>query len=74
MKLNNYILILFTILFINILMGCQQVPEVLEQESNIEIVSEDVEERVEAIDDELEKEFDDGLDEALAELEEIKNI
>jgi len=71
MKFNNYIFILFIMIFINFLFGCQQVQEVSEQESDIEVISE---ENVEPIDEELEKEFDDGLDEALQELEEIENI
>jgi len=58
-------LILFLILINNVLLGCQQVPGVLEQDSDIEIISEDVEEIVESIDEELEKEFDDDLDEDL---------
>jgi len=70
MKFNNYLFILlFLIIF---LLGCQQIQEVSEQESDtIEISGERV---VGTIDEELEKEFDDGLDEALQELEEIEDI
>jgi len=72
MKINNYMFILFIILIISFLLGCQQVQEVSEQESDtIEISTED---DVETIDEELEKEFDDNLDEALQELEEVENI
>ena len=71
MRFNKYIFILFIILIINFLFGCEQQVEVSEQPSAIEIISEDVEE---TIDEELEKEFDDDLDEALRELEEIENI
>jgi len=70
MKFNNYMFIL--LIFIIFLLGCQQVQEVSEQETDIiEISSEKV---VGTIYEELEKEFDDGLDEALAELEEVENI
>jgi len=63
MKINNF---LFLWLIIAIaLIGCQ--PQVQETKS-IEIVDE------KPIDSEIEKEFDDGLDEALQELEEIENI
>jgi len=71
-KINKYLSIF--LLLIVFLLGCQQVQEVSEQESDIEIITEDIEDTVETIDDELEKEFDDGLDEALQELEEIENI
>jgi len=73
MKFNNYILIL--ILIFNLLIGCQQVPENLELgPETIELIDENVEETVEVVDKELEKEFDDGLDDTLAELEEIDDI
>jgi len=71
MKFNNYIFILFIIFLINFLLGCQQVQEVSEQESDTIEIGERV---VEPIDEELEKEFDDGLDEALQELEEVEDI
>ena len=63
-------------IFIIFLLGCQQVQEISEQEpSGIEVSTEKgIEETADTIDEELEKEFDDGLDEALQELEEIEDI
>lgn len=67
-----YIFDLFVILILLIfLIGCQQQiqEKITVQEPEIaEIVEEEI------IDEELEKEFDDNLDEALKELEEIEDI
>ena len=60
--------LIFMIFFVFIL-GCQQYDEgVSEEETSIEIISE------ETIIEEVDGEFDDGLDEALKELEEIEDI
>ena len=77
MRITKYFLnLIIVLLFIFFLIGCQQVSEVSEQEpSGIEISTEEsIEETADIINEELEKEFDDGLDEALKELEEVENI
>jgi len=67
---KKFLNLFFVFLFMIFLIGCQQAQEVSEQEPNIEIIDENIN----RIDEELEKEFDDGLDEALKELEEVENI
>ena len=57
---------LLLVVFVIFLIGCQQYVE--EQEDTIEIVG------GEQIIEEIEEEFDDNLDDALKELEEIENI
>lgn len=69
MGLNKHFFISFVILIF--LIGCQQQiqEEITVQEPEIiEILDDKI------IDEELEKEFEDGLDEALKELEEVENI
>lgn len=72
MGLNKHFFISFVILIFTIfLIGCQQQIQEetkIQESETIEIVDEKM------IDEELEKEFDDDLDEALQELEEIENI
>ena len=71
MKVSNNFSILFSLIIIIVfLIGCQQKvqEEITEPLEPIKIVEE------ETIDEELEKEFNDNLDDALRELEEIENI
>ena len=67
MKINNF-LILFLMLINIFIIGCQQQVQDVSEQETIEIVDET------PIDNEIEEEFDDGLDAALQELEEIENI
>ena len=65
MRFMKYIFVLLAIF----LVGCQQqVVDVSEEELPIEIIS------GEPIIEEIDENFDDGLDEALQELEEVENI
>ena len=69
MKVSNNFSILFSLVIIIVLLiGCQQKvqEEITEPPEPIKIVEE------ETIDEELEKEFNDNLDDALQELEEIR--
>ena len=71
MKVSNNFSILFSLIIIIIfLIGCQQKVqgEITEPPEPIKIVED------KTIDEELEKEFNDNLDDALQELEEIENI
>ena len=68
MKFINLFVILILLIF---LIGCQQQIQekiTVQEPETAEIVEEEI------IDEELEKEFDDNLDEALKELEEIEDI
>jgi len=58
---------IFLIFFVVFLVGCQQVDEVVDEPS-IEIIS------GEPIIEEVDEKFNDGLDDALRELEEIESI
>lgn len=65
---SNNKLILFLFMIIIFIIGCDQEEELVEQEQINDIIEEEI------FNEELEKEFDDNLDDALKELEEIEDI
>ena len=72
-KINKNLVIAVFFIFSIFLSGCQN-KELQKDDSGIGIIEGKTQDSSAAIDDNLEKEFDDNLDSALNDLEEIENI
>ena len=70
---NKNLIVAVFFIFSIVLSGCQN-KELQKDDSGIGIIEGKTQDSSAAIDDNLEKEFDDNLDSALNDLEEIENI
>ncbi len=72
-KINKKLVIAVFFIFSIVLSGCQN-EKLQKEDSGIGIIEGKTQESGAAVDTDLEKEFDDDLNQSLSELEEIENI